>query len=82
MKKFAITFQYKVLSEDVPNCLAKITKYMNLQWLKINPDKTEIVLFHPKHLTFKVIIGGVIISVFVSLMLLRMLEYSLTNILS
>ena len=62
MKKFAITFQHKVLSEDVPNCLAKITKYMNLQWLKINPDKTEIVLFHPKHLTFKVIIGGVIIS--------------------
>lgn len=62
MKKFAITFQYNTLTNDVPDCLAKITKWMNLQWLKINPDKTEIVVFHPKHLSNRLLIGGTIIA--------------------
>ena len=34
---------------------------MNRQCLKINPDKTEIILFHPKSLQNQVIIGGTII---------------------
>ena len=60
MKKFAITFQYNVLTKDVPNCLNMITKWMNIQWLKINPDKTEFVLFYPSGVADKVIIGGII----------------------
>ena len=34
---------------------------MNLQFLKINPDKTEIILFYPKSVEHKVIVGGTII---------------------
>ena len=31
---------------------------MNIQFLKINPDKTEIILFHPKSLEGRVAIKG------------------------
>ena len=40
-KTFALTFQYNVLNHDVPNCLDEITKWMNNQFLKINPHKTD-----------------------------------------
>ena len=57
-KTFSLTFQYKILKNDVPNCISKITEWINSQFLKINQDKTEIILFHPKSLTNQVIIGG------------------------
>ena len=62
MKKFAITFQYNVLKNDVPHCLETIAKWMNLKFLKINPDKTEIVVFLPAHLSSKLIINGTILT--------------------
>ena len=62
MKKFAITFQYNVLKNDTPHCLETITKWMNLKFLKINPDKTEIVVFLPAHLSSKLIINGTILT--------------------
>ena len=34
---------------------------MNIQFLKINPEKTEIILFRPKSLRQHVIIGGTMI---------------------
>ena len=58
MKTFSIAFQYNILKHDVPNCINKITNWSNMQFLKINPDKTEIILFHPKSLRDQVIIGG------------------------
>lgn len=60
-KKFAITFQYNILKHDVPNCIKKITEWMNSQCLKINQDKTEIIVFYPKSLSNQVIIGGTFI---------------------
>ena len=60
-KTFTISFQYNILKYDVPNCLAKITKWMNQQCLKINPEKTEIILFHPKHLKGNIIIHGTLL---------------------
>jgi hypothetical protein len=35
--------------------------WMTQQFMKVNPDKTEIVLFHPKSLQNEVIIGGTFI---------------------
>ena len=58
MKKFAITFQYNVLKHDVPNCIAEVTEWMNSMFLKINPDKTEMILFHPDWLRSQVIVRG------------------------
>ena len=57
-KTFALTFQYSVLVNDVPNLVDKIVQWMNAYFLKINPDKTEIVLFHPKSQQNDVIIRG------------------------
>ena len=62
MKTFAITFQYNILTNDVPNCIEKVTNWMNVQFLKINPDKTEIILFHPKSLKRYVVIGGTMVA--------------------
>ena len=60
-KTFALTFQYNVLTNDVPNCVDKIVQWMNKHFLKINPDKTEIVLFHPESQQNDVIIRGTMI---------------------
>ena len=57
-KTFSITFQYNILKNDIPNCINKITEWINSQFLKINHDKTEIILFHPKSMINQVIIGG------------------------
>ena len=58
MKTFSITFQYNILKHDVENCINNMTEWMNFQCLKINPDKTEIILFHPKSMEHKIIIQG------------------------
>ena len=57
-KTVALTFQYGVVNNDVPNCISNITQWMNEHFLKINPDKTEIILFHPKSLKNDVVIRG------------------------
>ena len=61
-KQFALTFQCKVLIDEIPQCIDKITDYMNIQYLKINPEKTEFVLLHPKHFHEKIIIKGTFIN--------------------
>ena len=40
----------------------KFTNWMNYQFLKINPDKTEILLIYRKSMKNKVIIRGTIIA--------------------
>ena len=60
-KSFAITFQYDVLKNEIPKCLEEIGKWMNFMFLKINPDKTEILLLFPKSSEKEVIIKGSII---------------------
>ena len=60
-KSFALSFQYNVLKHDVRHYLEEITKWMNNQFLKINPDKTEILLLYPKSVENDVIIRGTII---------------------
>ena len=38
-----------------------VINWMNVQYLKINPDKTEIILFHPKSVQHQIIVGGTFI---------------------
>ena len=57
-KKFSLQFQFNVLKNDIPNVMAEISHWMNIMFLKINPDKTEIILFHPWSLQGSVIIKG------------------------
>ena len=46
---------------DVKNCVEQVTKWSYIQFLKINPDKTEMILFHPKSMQHQIIIKGTII---------------------
>ena len=48
MKTFAIEFQFNVCKHDVPTVMKEITNWMNAMFLKINPEKTEIILFQEK----------------------------------
>ena len=57
-KTFSLQFQFNILRNDIANCMTEISHWMNIQFLKINPDKTEIILFHPKSLQDQVIIKG------------------------
>ena len=60
MKTFSLTFQYEILKNEVVNCMEEVVNWMNIHFMKINPDKTEILLLYPKSLQNKVIIKGTI----------------------
>ena len=55
-------FQYNILKYDVPECVHEVTRWMNVNFLKINGDKTEILLLYPESLSEKVIIKGTFIN--------------------
>ena len=60
-KKFSVIFQLVVLQNDVPHCVNNVINWINVQCLKINPNKTEIILFHPKSVQHQIIVGGTFI---------------------
>ena len=59
-KQFALTFQFNVLKNDIVNCLKHIIEWSNAHYMKINPDKTEILLLCPSSMNKDIIIKGVI----------------------
>ena len=60
-KTFALMFQFENLSNKIVTCLSEISSWMNRYFLKVNRDKTEILLFCPKEIDNEVIIRGVIL---------------------
>ena len=58
-RSFALTFQFQILKNDVVNCMKEIITWSNAHFMKINPDKTELLLFRPSSLNKEVIIRGV-----------------------
>ena len=60
LKTFALTFQYNVLNNDVNKCMNDVVSWMNSYFMKINPDKTELLLLYPKSLEKQVIVKGTI----------------------
>ena len=59
-KSFALTFQFQVLKHDVPNCMKLIVEWSHAHFMKINPDKTELLLLYPPSLNQEVIIKGIL----------------------
>ena len=59
-KSFALTFQFQVLKHDVPNCMKLIVEWSHAHFMKINPDKTELLLLFPPSLNREVIIKGIL----------------------
>ena len=59
-KQFAMTFQFNILKNEISNCMDHIIKWSNAHFMKINPNKTEILLLCPRWLNKEIIIKGVI----------------------
>ena len=60
-KQFALKFQFHALQHGTASVMKEIVKWSNLHYVKINPDKTEMILLRPKHLNKDVIVKGVFI---------------------
>ena len=60
-RTFALTFQFNVLRNDVVKCIEEIIKWSFAHYMKINPDKTEIILFRPASLNKDVVVNGVFV---------------------
>ena len=60
-KSFALTFQYNVISKKLPDLINQINQWMNLYFLKMNPDKTEMIMLLPPSLKDVNIIKGCIL---------------------
>lgn len=61
-KSFALTFQYNVITKNLSDLVNQINEWMNLYFLKMNPDKTEIIMFLPPNLKDRNSINGCIFS--------------------
>ena len=59
-RTFALTFQFNVLTSEVIKCMDEIVQWSNLHFMKINPDKTELLLLRPASLNKEVIINGIL----------------------
>ena len=59
-RTFAMTFQFSVLTAEVEKCMDEIIKWSCEHYMKINPDKTEILLLRPPTLNNEVIINGIL----------------------
>ena len=57
-QSFSLNFQFGVISHKLPVLMSKISDWMNRHFLKINPDKTEIILFLPDSLSKTPTING------------------------
>jgi hypothetical protein len=57
---FALSFQYNIIAKQLPDLLNQIHEWMNLFFLKMNPDKTEIIMFIPQQLKDAHTINGCI----------------------
>ena len=60
-RSFAVTFQFEIIKNQVPNCMHNIMQWSNEQFMKINPDKTEFLLLRPSCLNNEIVINGVLI---------------------
>ena len=57
-QSFALHFQYDVINFQLPTLMDKIKKWMHSHFLKINPDKTEVIVFLPNSLKNEQTING------------------------
>ena len=59
-RTFAMTFQFNVLTAEITKCMDEIIQWSYEHFMKINPDKTEILLLRPTSLNNEVVINGIL----------------------
>ena len=57
--KLSLQFQYHNISCRIPQLLEEVNQWMNMHFLKLNPDKTEIIFLYPAHLKSVKKINGI-----------------------
>ena len=62
MKSFPLSLQFNIISSDIPQIITTITTWMNRFSLKINADKTEVIVFLPPSMRQQSIISGVVLA--------------------
>ena len=55
---FAVHFQFDIINLQLPSLMSKIKDWMNTHFLKLNPDKTEIICFFPDNINYNHTIRG------------------------
>ena len=50
-ESFRIEFQFNSLRCSVPNCLQIVSTWMSKYFLKLNPTKSQVIVFHPHNLS-------------------------------
>ena len=59
---FQIDFQAQVIRWKIPEAMEVIGKWMNKYFLKLNPSKTQVIVFHPESKLCKVVFNQLILS--------------------
>ena len=59
-KSFSVCFQFDALTNQIIDCLTEVKEWMHHHFLKVNTDKTEILVFCPDNLSDSITINGVI----------------------
>ena len=57
-QSFSLLFQFHVITSQLPKLMTLIKDWMNEYFLKINPDKTEIIVFLPENMREEQLIYG------------------------
>ena len=50
-ESFRIEFQFNSLRCSIPNCLQLVSTWMSKYFLKLNPTKSQVIVFHPQNLS-------------------------------
>ena len=58
-RQFSLNFQYSNTLIKVPELIAQISEWMETHFLKINPSKTEVILFQPPGSASTPVIRGI-----------------------
>ena len=59
---FRIEFQFNTLRVSIPNCLQLVSGWMAKYFLKLNPTKSQVIVFSPQNSKSSVLIDHIIMS--------------------
>ena len=58
LQTFSFHIQHNLITSQLPKLMSEIKNWMNTHFLKINPDKTEVIVFLPEKSSDKQLIHG------------------------
>ena len=60
--EFTIEFQVYAIKYAIPHCLDIISKWMGKHFLKLNPTKSQVIIFHPKSVSNQLVFKRLLLS--------------------